>query len=120
MPLSIFMKSILERGRLYIMYTNYVLNQNENKDLNILKNTIIELIDTHRIEDSFFKFNSVKIKLLRNFNKYKYIYPNYAKYINDIILLLNIKNNEEFTQELKIKINLCDDLFILYLLFTNL
>lgn len=110
-----FFKSIMCKAYLNIMFMDYVYNINTEKNLDLLKNEIIVLIDKHKREKTIFKLNSLKTFLCIKINHYDYMYQKYSNYFEDFKLVLNIKNNDTFVQDFKTKINGCDDLFVLYL-----
>lgn len=103
-----------------IMFMDYIYSENPEKNLDILKNKIIVLIDKYKNEKTTFAFNSFKIQLHKEINNYKYMYPKYLNYLYEFMNVINITNKDVFIQEFKTKINDCDDLFVLYLFHITL
>lgn len=112
-----FFKFLILKLCINIMFMNYTHNINTHKNLDVLKNEIITLIDKSKSEKTTFRFNSFKLLMRMKCNQYKYMYPKYSNYLEDFMTVLKIENNDIFIQEFITKVNICDDLFVLYLLF---
>jgi hypothetical protein len=111
----LFVGLIFQKAFINIMYINYILNKNKNKDLDMLKNDILHLLDNN--QNTGIKINILKIILIRALYKYKTMYPKYLNYYDNFISICKIKNNDLFIQKFKRKIDQNDNLFVLYLLF---
>ena len=109
-----YLLSIIQRACIYIYYLDYIYNV--NNDINVLKNILCLFIDNINPTQTF-KTNVFKLTLLRYSYHYKYIYSSYSNYLNDFIRIFNINENITFLSEFKIKINSCENIFVLFLFY---
>ena len=111
---------LVERGCLNILYLNYINNypsERSHSDVIIhLKNNICLFIDKIT-QKTVFDINVLKLILLKYSYRYKYIYNGYSNYIDEFIKIFIIKDNTTFISEFKMKINNCDNMFVLFLFF---
>ena len=100
-----------------IWYSNYIYNENAEKNVNLLKNTCIMLIDEHTINKSELQVDLLKRGLYTDCTRYIYMYPNYSNYLKDFITIFTPKTkNDTFIQDFKSNIMSCDDFFVLFLI----
>ena len=100
-----------------IWYSNYIYNENAEKNVDLLKNTCIMLIDEHTINKSELQVDLLKRELYTDCTRYSYMYPNYSNYLKDFITIFTPKTkNDTFIQDFKSNIMSCDDFFVLFLI----
>jgi hypothetical protein len=113
-----FFKSIAIRSYINITFMNYIYNENIEQNLDLLRNEVLLLIDKNKNERSIFEFNIFKFIFKMRINIYEYTYSKYSIYLEPFKIVANIKNDDDaFVEEFKNKINACDNLFVLYLLY---
>lgn len=116
--MCIFFKSIGIRLCMNIMFMDYVCNENPEKNVDLVKIKNIELIDKIKNERTAFLFGAFKLMMRMKINIYnKHIYSKYSSYFEDFKIITNIKDDNVFVEEFKNKINICNNLFVLYLLY---
>lgn len=104
-----------------IWYSNYIYNENAEKNIDLLKNTCIMLIDEHTINKSELQVDLLKRGLYINCTQYIYMYTNYSNYLKEFITIFTSKTkNDTFIQDFKSNIMSCDDFFVLYLISFSL
>lgn len=120
--INLFIRSLGVRACMYIIFMDYIHNENTTKNIDLLRDEIIVLIDKTKSQRTLFKFNVFKLSLSRQISFYEYTYPKYSSYLADfkIIAKQNDNNNDIFVEEFKTKVNNCDDLFVLYLFYDYL
>lgn len=118
-----YIKSLLLKFSINIMYMDYIYNKNTKKNVDLLKNEINLIINNYSNENSAFKLGSLKIYLHAKLYHFIYLYPKYSNKLNNFLnIFINENNNfyNKFIQEIQMKVNICDDLFVLYLIYLSL
>ena len=94
-----FIKLLFLKISINIMYNNYINNENKEKNTILLKNKIIDLINVHKNIKTTFAFNSYKIFMRREINRYKIMYSNYSNYFENFNINAQTSNNHTFVKE---------------------
>lgn len=118
--MNLFIRSLSVRACMYIIFMDYIYNENKTKNINLLRDEIIILIDKTKSQRTLFKFNVFKLSLRRQISFYEYTYPKYSSYLADFKIIAKQNDNDIFVEEFKTKVNNCDDLFVLYLFYDYL
>lgn len=108
-------KATIAKGCINLMYLDYIYNTNPEKNVDVLKHKINEIMDTHT--KNTFDTNVFKFRLKRSTNRFKYMYPTSYPIFDEVIEILN---KDTFTQEFKTAIAQCNDLYVLYLYFVGI
>ena len=117
MSIGIFIKSVVARACIYVLFMNYVHNQNKEKNIDLLKYEILVLIRNIKGRMNLFRFYVFKQNLSKIISFYEYTYSKYSSYLAYLKNVTKIADNNIFVEEFEAEINNCDDLFVLYLFY---